>query len=95
MRIAIAAIAACLLNVGCGRKTSASLDPATALKSFQLSEEFRVEMFAAEPDIVDPVDMAFDDRGRAYVAEMLDLPWDPPKGKRAREDSHIRCAWGR
>src|SRR5687767_12024018 len=84
MKIALAATAACLLGIGCGRKTPGSLDPAAALKGFQLSEDFRVELFAAEPDIFDPVDMAFDDRGRAFVPEMLDLPWDPPKGKPAR-----------
>ena len=25
--------------------------------------------------------MVFDENGRAYVAEMLDLPYDPPPGK--------------
>ncbi len=65
-----------------------SLSPAASLKSFQVSEDFRIELFAAEPDVVDPVEMVFDENGRVYVAEMLDYPDDPPPGKPAR--SRIR-----
>ncbi len=35
---------------------------------------FRVELFAAEPDIVKPICIAWDDRGRAFVAESIDYP---------------------
>jgi putative membrane-bound dehydrogenase-like protein len=81
--LALAVLAAC------GRKhEQAPLSPAEALKSFRLSDEFHIELFAAEPDVVDPVDMAFDEYGRAFVAEMLDLPDNPPPGKPAR--SRIR-----
>src|SRR6266481_2653581 len=61
-----------------------SLSPQDALKSFHLSEDFHVELFAAEPNVVDPVDMAFDENGRIYVAEMIDYPDDPPPGKPPR-----------
>ncbi len=63
---------------------AASLPPEKALASIKLAEDFHVELFAAEPDVVDPVDVAFDEQGRAYVAEMLDLPDDPAPGKPAR-----------
>ena len=53
-----------------------------------LSEDFHVELFAAEPDVMSPVEMAFDEDGKVYVAEMLDYPTDPPPGKPAR--SRIR-----
>ncbi|MDW8353821.1 MAG: HEAT repeat domain-containing protein [Bryobacterales bacterium] len=43
-----------------------------------------MELFLAEPDVVDPVDLAFDENGRLYVAEMRDYPEDPPPGKPAR-----------
>jgi putative membrane-bound dehydrogenase-like protein len=77
-----------LLN-GCGRKHEQDpLSPAEALKSFRLSDDFHVELFAAEPDVLDPVEIAFDEYGRAYAAEMLDLPDDPPRGVSAR--SRIR-----
>jgi putative membrane-bound dehydrogenase-like protein len=72
-----------LALTGCGRSGPGSLSPSQALKSFQLSEPFRLELFAAEPDILDPVDMVFDESGRAFVAEMLDLPYDPADGKPA------------
>lgn len=58
--------------------------PADGLKSIRFSEEFEAQIFAAEPMVLDPVDMVFDEQGRAYVADMLDLPWDPPKGQPAR-----------
>ena len=50
------------------------------VKTFQISEDFRVEVFAAEPDVTDPVELVFDEQGRAWVAEMRDYPSDPPKG---------------
>ncbi|MCC6587833.1 MAG: c-type cytochrome [Bryobacterales bacterium] len=74
-----------LVLAGCGReKNQGALSPQEALKSFKLAEDFHVELFASEPDVVDPVDVAFDEYGRAYVADMLDLPDDPPTGKKPR-----------
>ncbi len=35
---------------------------------------FKVELVACEPDVVDPVAMAFDERGRLFVAEMRGYP---------------------
>ena len=51
-----------------------ALSPQEALKSFQLSEDFRVELYASEPEVVDPVEMVFDENGKVYVAEMQDYP---------------------
>jgi putative membrane-bound dehydrogenase-like protein len=63
-------------------------EPAAALKSFQIVEGFQLELFASEPEVVDPVEMAFDENGNAYVAEMLDYPFDPKEGTPPR--SRIR-----
>lgn len=41
-----------------------------ALKAFQVADGFRIELAAAEPNVVDPVAMAFDADGRLYVIEM-------------------------
>src|SRR5262245_22561156 len=81
---------ALLTLIACSQKQSGApaLSPQDALKSFHLSEDFHIELFAAEPQVVDPVEMAFDENGRVYVAEMLDYPDDPPPGKPAR--SRIR-----
>lgn len=48
-----------------------------ALESFQLREGFEIELFAAEPHVLDPVDMVFDEKGNAYVVEMPDYPFMP------------------
>jgi len=83
-------VAAIFLLVGCSRKKSESpaLPPEAALKSFRLSDDFRIELFVSEPQVLSPVEMVFDENGKIYVAEMLDYPEDPPPGKPAR--SRIR-----
>ncbi|HEX4588333.1 MAG TPA: hypothetical protein VH120_00265, partial [Gemmataceae bacterium] len=35
---------------------------------------FKIELVASEPDVVDPVAMAFDEQGRIFVAEMRGYP---------------------
>lgn len=46
------------------------LTPAEQLKTFRLPPGFRIDLVAAEPLVVDPVAMAFDEEGRLWVAEM-------------------------
>lgn len=46
------------------------LTPAQALDAFRVAPGFRVELVAAEPLVVDPVAMDWDDEGRLYVVEM-------------------------
>ena len=46
------------------------LEPADALKSFQIRSGFHMELVAAEPLVYDPVAMAFDENGRLFVVEM-------------------------
>ncbi|MGH9630562.1 MAG: PVC-type heme-binding CxxCH protein, partial [Bryobacteraceae bacterium] len=78
---------ACLtMLAACSRRSAEerALTPAESLKTMQLSEDFHVELFAAEPDVMSPVEMVFDENGKIYVAEMMDYPEDPPAGKPAR-----------
>ena len=79
-----------LLFASCTNKhpDGRALTPRQSLKSMRLSDDFHVELFAGEPDVVDPVEMVFDETGKVYVAEMIDYPEDPPPGKTAR--SRIR-----
>ncbi len=61
-------------------------EAAEAHKSFRLLPGYRIELAAAEPDVVDPVDLAFDEGGRLFVAEMIDYPYgdaegNPPQGR--------------
>jgi putative membrane-bound dehydrogenase-like protein len=83
----IFALFACILALAACSKSGGGSQPLSAeesMKAARLSEDFHLELFAAEPMVLDPVDMVFDEDGRAYVADMLDLPWDPPAGKPAR-----------
>ena len=45
------------------------LKPAEALKSIAVPKGFRVQLAAAEPMVQQPIDMAWDTRGRLWVAE--------------------------
>ena len=45
------------------------LPPAEALKRLRVPEGFKVALAAAEPDVRQPIAIAFDDRGRLWVAE--------------------------
>src|SRR4051794_5014532 len=46
-----------------------ALPPAEAPAGFRAPEAFRVGVFAAEPDVRNPIAMAWDRRGRLWVAE--------------------------
>ncbi len=59
----------------------AAMTPEQSRAAMQLTEDFKVELFASEPQVVDPVEMVWDENGRIYVAEMMDYPDDPPPGK--------------
>ncbi|WP_105352445.1 MULTISPECIES: PVC-type heme-binding CxxCH protein [Pirellulaceae] len=47
-----------------------ALETSDALKAFQVADGFRIELAAAEPNVVDPVAMAFDADSRLFVIEM-------------------------
>ncbi|MCI0642584.1 MAG: c-type cytochrome [Gemmataceae bacterium] len=53
---------------------SKPLSPEDERKTIQLLPGFTIDLVASEPDVVDPVAMAFDERGRLYVAEMHGYP---------------------
>ena len=51
------------------RSSTRPLPPAEAAAGFRAPAGFRVNVFAAEPDVRNPVAMAWDTRGRLWVAE--------------------------
>lgn len=57
-------------------RNSEPLTPEKERATFQLPKGFRVELVACEPQVIDPVAMTFDERGRIFVAEMLGYPND-------------------
>src|SRR5580704_19745766 len=50
------------------------LPPGEAPKRMTLPEGFQATLFAGEPDVVQPIAMTFDDRGRLWVVECLSYP---------------------
>jgi putative membrane-bound dehydrogenase-like protein len=50
------------------------LPPTEALKKITVPEGFQVSLFAAEPDVMQPIAFAFDDRGRMWVVECFSYP---------------------
>ncbi len=50
------------------------LAPTESLKYTRAPVGFRLELFAAEPQIVNPIYMQWDERGRLWVAESVDYP---------------------
>src|SRR5688572_31187430 len=59
------------------------LEPRAALTDFQLPAGYRIELVAAEPEVIDPVAIAFDQDGRLWVVEMRDYPALAPGAKPA------------
>ena len=47
-----------------GTDDPSPLSPTAALDRFQLADGFRIELVAAEPEVIDPVAIAFDENGR-------------------------------
>jgi putative membrane-bound dehydrogenase-like protein len=67
--------------LGCSSSPSGPpYSPEEALKTFQIQDNFQIELYAAEPDIVDPVAMDIDEQGRIYVAESSGYPLDTESG---------------
>src|SRR4051794_23759887 len=56
------------------RPPGPALTPAEAMKKMTVPEGFEVELVASEPDIVNPVAMTFDERGRIWITESLEYP---------------------
>ena len=50
------------------------LPPAQSIKLAQVPNGFEIALFASEPDIVNPIHVAWDHRGRAFVIETVDYP---------------------
>src|SRR5205814_2572102 len=48
--------------------------PQEALSKMSVPDGFNVELVASEPDIVNPIAMAFDDRGRIWITESIEYP---------------------
>ena len=52
----------------------AGLAPEAAAQAMTVPPGFKVTLFAGEPDVVQPIAMAIDDRGRLWIAEAYSYP---------------------
>lgn len=60
------------------------LSPKEAIAKMTVPDGFHVELVASEPDLLNPVAMAFDDRGRIFVTESFEYPRHEPGPGRDR-----------
>jgi putative heme-binding domain-containing protein len=58
--------------------------PTEAIKAMKVPEGFTVELVASEPDIVNPVAMTIDEKGRFWITESLEYPRREPGPGRDR-----------
>ncbi len=59
----------------------AGLSPEEAAAAMIVPDGFGVNLVAGEPDVKQPIAMAFDDRGRLWIAEAYTYPLRAPEGK--------------
>ena len=59
----------------------AGLSPQEAVKAITMPEGFKATVFAAEPDVRQPVAFTIDARGRVWVVQSVDYPRRQPEGK--------------
>src|SRR5665213_2393612 len=69
------------ISAFCASALKGPMTPEQALASFKTEPGLRVELVAAEPDVISPVAMAFDEKGRMFVVEDIGYPVGPGKGK--------------
>ena len=69
-------------------KLQEALSPAASMTHIQVPSGFKLQLFASEPDIVKPIAMAWDERGRLWIAETVDYPNDIHPGRPGRD--HIK-----
>ncbi|MES2659919.1 MAG: PVC-type heme-binding CxxCH protein [Verrucomicrobiota bacterium] len=75
------------------RKTITSgqkpLTPAESMKLAQVPGGFELSLFASEPDIVNPIYVTWDYKGRTYVIETVDYPNNLQKGDLGHDRIHL------
>ena len=61
-------------------RTTAARTPAEEQAGFQLPAGFDIQLFAAEPDIGKPLNMAFDAKGRMWLTQSYEYPFADTTG---------------
>ena len=58
------------------------LSPEKQQEAFKIDGDYEMQLVASEPLIQDPVDVAWNEKGQMFVAQMSDYPLPTAKGKR-------------
>src|SRR5947209_21843 len=61
------------------------LSPEESCRRLKVPPEYEVTVFAAEPDIINPIAFTVDERGRLWVVENFEYPRRTPKGQKPRD----------
>lgn len=70
-------------------RTTPWLSPADEQKQFRVPDGFTVTLVAAETEIQKPLNMAFDERGRIWLACTVEYPYAAPLDKPAKDSIRI------
>ncbi len=62
-----------------------ALSPEDARRKFTLPPGFEIRLFASEPEVVNPVAMSWDERGRLWVVELYEYPLGARPGEKGRD----------
>ena len=62
-----------------------ALTPEEARKKFTVPPGFEMRLFASEPEVVNPVAMTWDERGRLWVVELYEYPLGAKPGEKPRD----------
>ncbi|MES2474340.1 MAG: PVC-type heme-binding CxxCH protein [Verrucomicrobiota bacterium] len=75
------------------RKTITSgqkpLSPTESMKLAQVPTGFELSLFASDPDLVNPIHVTWDHKGRTYVIETVDYPNNLQKGDLGHDRIHL------
>lgn len=72
-------------------KMQEALSPEESMKLIQNPVDFELKLFASEPDIVNPIAMSWDEKGRLWVIETTDYPNDFKDRPEEGNDKIIIC----
>src|SRR5437879_1810729 len=61
------------------------MTPEQTQGKFKVPPGFEVRLFAGEPEVVNPVAMTWDERGRLWVLELYEYPLGAKKGEKPRD----------
>ncbi len=69
--------------------TADPLSAAEQLKKFHLPPGFEIQLVAAEPEVIKPINLNFDDRGRLFFSQSVEYPFPAKPGTTGRDTVRV------